>query len=67
VLDHFIEFSDSPYSKPKIKNKHIPETLNNISTRFEDLSEDIAYLKQKEEITENYGTRCSISISEQAI
>jgi hypothetical protein len=51
-LDYFREFSDSSYTDSKMENKHIPSVLNNLPTRFEDLSEDISFLKQSDETTE---------------
>ena len=42
-LDYFKEFSDASYSNWQMQNEIIPDALDNLPARIEDLSEDILF------------------------
>ena len=52
-LDYFKEFSDTSYSNWQMQNEIIPDALDNLPARIEDLSEDISFLEQAGETTED--------------
>ena len=51
-LDYFRDLADSSYTNRNMEDSRIPDALDNIPKRFEDWSEDIAFLKQGGKITE---------------